>query len=84
MPMNARDFYGLIVRIAGSAFVVFALFDLVRAASTGLGFPLGSTDPVSNDLIGAFEWGVIGVAMLIAAERIVRLVYGRPKPSSEE
>jgi hypothetical protein len=75
--MTVKDIFGLIVRIAGMTFIVFGLFDLVRVVATLVGLPMQSRYSVQVDATAAVFYFIFGVAFLVSAKLITRLVYGR-------
>ena len=77
--MTARDWYGLAVRLAGLAFFVFALFDVVHVLSQQLGLPLPSRYSATADAIAAGFFFVLGLFLTFAAGALTRLTYGPPK-----
>jgi hypothetical protein len=75
--MKPRDAFGVIVRAAGFGFVLAGILDLWRIPVALLGLPIHSANQTDLVLTAAAYWIVLGLAVLVGASLIVRLVYGR-------
>jgi len=70
--------FGVIVRATGFGLIVFSLFDFVGLIMRVLGLP-GHTDAAFESvLIAGGAYFLLGLAIICAADLIVRLAYGRP------
>jgi hypothetical protein len=77
--MSPRELYGLVTRLTGLAFLIFAAFAFVHALATGFRLPFPSSHPASEDLLTAIIWLILGLILTLGAERLTRLAYGAEK-----
>ena len=78
--MTPKDALGLIIRVAGLAFILFAVLDLGHLLAVALGLPLPPARYSSATVLaGAGFWVVLGVLLLASASAIARLLYGRDR-----
>ena len=75
--MKPRDAFGVIVRAAGFGFVIAGILDLGHILFALLGLPIPSEYQYTLVLTAAAFWIVLGLAVLVGASLIVRLIYGR-------
>ena len=75
--MSVEDIFGRVVRLAGLAMVVCAVFDLLHVLAAVTGLPLISHYPATADLTAAVFWLVPGAVLFAAADRITGLAYPR-------
>jgi hypothetical protein len=75
--MNPRDAFGVIVRAAGFGFVLAGILDLGHILVALLGLPIHSAYQAALVLTAAAFWIALGLAVLVGASLIVRLIYGR-------
>ena len=75
--MQARDIFGLLIRVAGFALVLFSLMFVWAIVTDLLGIPVkGSCGSVYN-IAGMLTYMLPGLALFFAADWIVQLSYGR-------
>jgi len=73
-----RDAFGLWVRVAGFVFAVYALFDAFHAVAKTFNFEApSSAATLTYDLAGMIFFAVLAMVVIVRAERIVALAYGR-------
>ncbi len=77
--MAPRDLFGLIVRVAGLACVVFALFDAYYVFAKIAGFDAASRQTLTQAIAGFLLYGALGWIGFRGADRVVALTYGRAK-----
>ncbi len=80
--MAVREVFGLIVRVAGFAFVIAGLLDWMHVAMSQLGLPISSRYPAAVIATSGAFYLLLGVVLLFAAEPITRAVYGRNRISN--
>jgi hypothetical protein len=73
--MSPPDVYGLVARIGGLVFWVFAAFDLVHALASYFHVPIPAKYSVSTDVVVAATWVVLGIALTLCADALTRLAY---------
>ena len=77
--MKPRDWYGLIVRLAGLGSLITGVFDGIYAIASMLGVPLQTTYPTLLIEVSAVVWFVLGAILTLAADLLARLVYASEK-----
>lgn len=80
--MKPRDIFGLIVRVAGFGSILAGIFDLIHLAVVWLGLPLASNYPQAATATAAGIYIVIGCTIIVSAEFITCLAYGRDDRSN--
>jgi hypothetical protein len=73
--MQARELFGLAVRLGGLVFLVFSLFDFVHVLLKVLGMADPSATPLASTLVAAVSYLVIGTIGLLGADWLVRVSY---------
>jgi hypothetical protein len=77
--MQARELFGLALRLGGLVFLVFSLFDFVQVLLNVLGTPDPSATPLAATSFAATIYLAIGVIGLLGADWLVCLSYGPDK-----
>lgn len=75
--MTTRDIYGLVARIGGLVFWVFAAGDFIRVIAMLLRLPMQSQYSLTADAVGGVAWALLGTVLTFGAEWLTRLVYGK-------
>ncbi len=78
--MQARDVFGLAVRIGALVFLGFSLYDAFWVLAKGLGLEMQSTRPLSTIFAATIFFAAIAVAGLLGADRLVNFSYGKARP----
>jgi hypothetical protein len=77
--MTARELLGVLIRAAGLGLIFCALFDLMHLLGRALGVPTTTQYPTATIAAAVAEWVVLGLVIIVSANLIVRLVYGRDR-----
>jgi hypothetical protein len=80
--MTAREAFGVVIRIAGTASVLAGAIDLFHVVAGAFGWPVFNRYPLAADALAAAFYAVFGLAIIVGADLITRLVYGRPDNSN--
>jgi len=74
--MSPRELYGLVTRIGGLVFLIFAVFAFVHALATWFRLPFPSPHPAAEDLLAAIVWLILGLILTLGSEMLTRFAYG--------
>ena len=76
--MNARDLLGLIIRVCGLGLIGTSVFDFLAIVERLIGFETARPDiPLERIVVAAAFYLLFGLCVVITANLIVRLTYGR-------
>jgi hypothetical protein len=73
--MQARDLFGVVVRTVGIAMIIYGLYDIFFLVIMAMGMEYESHHSTELVAWAAGFFLLLGVAIIGAAERIVRLAY---------
>lgn len=75
--MTARETFGVIVRAMGFGSILASVIDLGHIAAQGAGLPVVTHYPAAGVATSAGNYFIIGIAVILAAKPITRIIYGR-------
>jgi hypothetical protein len=75
--LNPSDIFGLIVRICGFGAILLGLADVFHVAAALLPLGMPSQYSIGTDLAAAAFYLLVGCAILLGADHVVRLAYAR-------
>lgn len=75
--MHARDLFGVVKRSIGMGFFAMSLLDLVGLTMRALGLPGHAEYSAAAILAALLSYLALSCIFLIAADAMVRIVYGR-------
>jgi hypothetical protein len=77
--MQARDVFGLAIRLGALVFMGFSLYGAFWVVAKALGLELPTTRPLSTIVAAMIFFAGIAVAGLLGADRLVIFSYGKAK-----
>jgi hypothetical protein len=77
--MQARDWFGVAVRIAALVFLALALFEAFYVVAKLVGLTTRSTLPLSTDLVAAVFYAIFAALGLFGADWLVNISYRTAK-----
>ncbi len=76
--MSARELFGVIVRTGGLVSIMFGIFGMWDLLKRSIGLPSNNPDiTLARLLLSIGFYTIFGLILIIGANLIVRLIYGR-------
>ena len=75
--MTERSVFRLMVRLIGLALIAFGLADAFGSLLGAVGLPIGRYYSAWDRAAAAVAYALSGLAFMLAANLITRLIYGR-------
>ena len=77
--MQARDVFGLVIRIGALVFLGFSLYDAFWVLAKLVGLEMPSTRSLSTIVAATIFFAVLAVAGLLGADRLADFSYRKAK-----